>query len=1147
MTTQLTSWDQIDTIGDYLGTFGNDLIRRLNEEYIPVHHPVNDPYLPILDEILRPLFAAQAHVVTALHKGFQNSSRLLVCGEMGTGKTSVSIGVFYAAIQTLLQGVGRVLYMVPNHLVKKTKREIELLLKDKCSVTFLNNYKDVLKLKDSGAFKEKPRKIEVYIIARDTAKLGYTYELAAKRVERIYKKKRDDGSFYYKTAFSGWVCPDCGGQLMKQVEDSLLPMNDTDFYDKHGKPTRRTYNLTCTNNVQRISAVHYEVEPDGRKTKRVEFKQKPCGSPLWQAKNRDRRNISGEFVGGGAGAPRRVAPADLMKKYFKHAFDLCIGDECHELAGGSAQAHAFHVFMNCAKYTLAMTGTLSNGYASSLFELFFRMFPQRMIENGFRWGEVGKFIDLYGVRQKTVKERKDNTLNSSSNGTTKRVSVKELASIGPQIFTDFLSDVACFIQMGDIFEVLPELKEGPVNVSMEGNRTFVDGKARIEQKAGRKKRKISKAMRLVAPSWYLEENLKSVERLLRQQIDKDIRATGQSLLLGSLVNTLLSYPDLPFNFNGIYHPDTGACIVPDRYRLSDRLIYPKEQQLLKFVKSQLKLGRKVCVYSVFTGKGGTHERLEMLLQERGIKTAILRSTVPGKEREEWIAAREREGVQVLLTHPKLVSTGLDLLGFPTLYFYQTGHKVNDVRQASRRHFRIGQKDVCLTLYSAYKHTMQELALNLIAAKMSTAMALEGKFSQDGLSALTSSAGGGSIATELAKRFVGNQVEGVESAESIWGTMSIDVEALTPAAPIESLPAVKVDEIYDIFSMISEIEEPAEKASNVLAGAEVTSKPVRGEMVLQHSGVGEWVVRKKDWIAEYDESTLRYKLVQVHSISNSRGTINNLPKDLFAPTYYSLSDGQRTAIVDWSIENGTNKNAPMVWYMRKVWYNPETSSHVISLGNAEDPNAREARVYLFGSGQMGELKPYRIGKYFDETGLIAVWNVEEVMYKWATTGITPYIYGVTSDITTMDLTRHVPYVKEIETSKELSPVIQYSADTLREALILWAADHVPQDTLNRFQELIHFVEQRVTQGVAGFTLQQSSEGGYTLSWHAGQVSSEEVHFRRWLYHLTTKPVSVQPSPKAELSVSGGNRTSAAKSKQSARKIYRVTTDQIAMDF
>ena len=87
--------------------------------------------------------------------------------------------------------------------------------------------------------------------------------------------------------------------------------------------------------------------------------------------------------------------------------------------------------------------------------------------------------------------------------------------------------------------------------------------------------------------------------------------------------------------------------------------------------------------------------------------------------------------------------------------------------------------------------MQELAINLMAAKMSAALALEGQFSQEGLAALTEGSGG-SLATELAKRFVGNNIEGVESAESIWGKMSIDASKLTVVATAPSAEAHEED-------------------------------------------------------------------------------------------------------------------------------------------------------------------------------------------------------------------------------------------------------------------------------------------------------------------------------------------------------------------
>jgi hypothetical protein len=468
--------------------------------------------------------------------------------------------------------------------------------------------------------------------------------------------------------------------------------------------------------------------------------------------------------------------------------------------GGSAQAHAFHVLMGCAKHTLAMTGTLMNGYASNLFELIFRMFPKRMKENDFNWGDVGRWIDLYGVREKVTKIRKDDgDLNSSSNGSAKRANTKEMPAAVPQLFTDMLSDVACFIQMSDMFEVLPELSEGPMNVSLNGERRLISCITKIERKPGRTKRKLTRGMRLLAPSWYLPSNLSQVEGLLREAVQKELQGGGQSVLLGSLLSTLLSYPDVPFNFRGVYHPDTDEEIVSPSFRLSERVLYPKELQLIKYVKARIKAGRKVGVYATFTGKMGTLQRLQMLLEERGIKTAVLESNVDGPDREEWIAQREREGVQVLLTNPILVSTGLDLLGFPSLFFYQTGYRLSIVRQSSRRHWRIGQQNLCETVYCGYKDTMQELAINLMAAKMSAALALEGQFSQEGLAALTDGSGG-SLATELAKRFVGNNVEGVESAESIWGKMTIDASKLVVAAPIQAVTFEEQQEdVLDIWN------------------------------------------------------------------------------------------------------------------------------------------------------------------------------------------------------------------------------------------------------------------------------------------------------------------------------------------------------------
>ena len=46
-------------------------------------------------------------------------------------------------------------------------------------------------------------------------------------------------------------------------------------------------------------------------------------------------------------------------------------------------------------------------------------------------------------------------------------------------------------------------------------------------------------------------------------------------------------------------------------------------------------------------------------------------------------------MDVLVCHPRLMQKGFDLLDFPTIVWFETGHSVYTMRQASRRSWRIG--------------------------------------------------------------------------------------------------------------------------------------------------------------------------------------------------------------------------------------------------------------------------------------------------------------------------------------------------------------------------------------------------------------------------------------------------------------------------
>jgi hypothetical protein len=112
------------------------------------------------------------------------------------------------------------------------------------------------------------------------------------------------------------------------------------------------------------------------------------------------------------------------------------------------------------------------------------------------------------------------------------------------------------------------------------------------------------------------------------------------------------------------------------------------------------------------------------------------------------------GYDVMLTNPNLIKTGLDLIEFPTLIFFQTGYSVFTLRQASRRSWRIGQTQPVKVYYLSYLNTMQEKALALMASKMETALAVEGDLSDKGLVVLAESAN--SMLIELARTLVDRQ-------------------------------------------------------------------------------------------------------------------------------------------------------------------------------------------------------------------------------------------------------------------------------------------------------------------------------------------------------------------------------------------------------
>ena len=126
------------------------------------------------------------------------------------------------------------------------------------------------------------------------------------------------------------------------------------------------------------------------------------------------------------------------------------------------------------------------------------------------------------------------------------------------------------------------------------------------------------------------------------------------------------YPDGCTRGEAVFDPETEQLLVQVPPLPSEQL-YPKEQALLDLVAAERLAGRRVLVYATHTGTRDITGRMEEFLGRHGLRVAVMKAdAVPPERREAWVAQRVEEGVDVLVCHPRLVQTGLDLVAFQTL-------------------------------------------------------------------------------------------------------------------------------------------------------------------------------------------------------------------------------------------------------------------------------------------------------------------------------------------------------------------------------------------------------------------------------------------------------------------------------------------------
>ncbi len=431
----------------------------------------------------------------------------------------------------------------------------------------------------------------------------------------------------------------------------------------------------------------------------------------------------------------------------KGFFDLLLADEVHEYKGrGSAQGIAAGVLAEACGRSLSLSGTLMGGYASTLFHLLYRFSPE--IRTEFGRSDEGRWIKRYGFEEVTVGKPDDDALEDGRNSRRRsyRKVTRERPGLVPSALFHIIANTV-FLRLSDVASGLPEYEEQVLLSAMDT----------VEDATGYSQR--------TAYSTVFEELRKELANALK---------SGSKRLLATYLQTLLAYPDGCTRGETVFDPRSGDVIaaVPP---LTEEKLYPKEKALVDLVAAERLAGRRVLVYATHTGTRDITGRMEDILTRHGFRVAVMKAdAVEPKRREKWVADRVGEGLDVMICHPRLVQTGLDLIDFPTLCWFETDYSVYVSRQASRRSWRIGQTRPVKVVYMAYRNTLQADALKLVAKKLQSSLAVEGELPEDGLAAYGDE--GDDMMMALARKIVnGSEEDEAETVEEVFA-QARDAEA-----------------------------------------------------------------------------------------------------------------------------------------------------------------------------------------------------------------------------------------------------------------------------------------------------------------------------------------------------------------------------------
>jgi hypothetical protein len=462
------------------------------------------------------------------------------------------------------------------------------------------------------------------------------------------------------------VCPACGAPI----------------YGDEGAYILDPEELAGKRQFCRVSVPGWQLGADGH-LKRDEqgntiWGTRPCNTPLFR------------FSGA-----RRWPLAEYIVKHAKGAFKLLCADESHEYKGKSSdRGIAFHQLITACQSTLTLTGTFFGGRSTSIFWLLHRL--NAGVRRDFAFHDEKRWARLYGVLETQRRRRRNDEEDEDGVFTGNRRyrnQAKEQPGVSPAIVNRLL-DTTVFLSLKDLGLALPEYKEEVSTLTM------LDDQSQQYHQMDSSLRSMALQSNRYLSTW-LQWSLARPNSAFRDEtiIVDELNKKGELIRHVPLM-------ELP-------------AINPNGHKW-----LPKEGWLANFCRAEKLQGRKVLVYVRQTGKRDIQDHLVLPLEENGLRVTVLGGNVDPRKREEWIT-RRADRLDVLICNAELVKTGLDLIQFSSVVFYEITYSLYTLWQAVRRVWRLGQVRPVRAVFSVYNGTMEARALSLMGAKMKAAQLLYG--------------------------------------------------------------------------------------------------------------------------------------------------------------------------------------------------------------------------------------------------------------------------------------------------------------------------------------------------------------------------------------------------------------------------------------